>query len=223
MKRTLLLAAFATLVATAGFAQEAAGPYLTGSGGGLFGDANTTGSLSLGFGYMTARRIGLEIELAWAPSILKQPDARIATSEPVFSDIAIFPPIELRTRSRLLTLQTNVVGVLPGSGTRLRAFVDAGGGIADVHRRTHLRTAIPNFPDFSDTLSGHGFSPIRFSPIERDFSSSVAALVLGGGGGFEYALGERISVGTHVRYQHLFTSGDALDMARLEGRLRWTW
>jgi hypothetical protein len=32
-----------------------------------------------------------------------------------------------------------------------------------------------------------------------------------------------MSAGTPVRYQHLFTNGEALDMARLEGRLRWKW
>ena len=89
MKRTILLTLIVTLVATAGFAQEVPGPYLTGSGGGVFGDANTTGSISGAFGYMTSRRIGLELELEWAPSILKQPDARIA-SQPVFGDIAEF-------------------------------------------------------------------------------------------------------------------------------------
>ena len=50
MKRTFLFAAIVMLVATTGFAQEVAGPYLTGSGGGVFGDAYTTGSLSVGIG-----------------------------------------------------------------------------------------------------------------------------------------------------------------------------
>jgi hypothetical protein len=218
-----LLAVAVLLAATPAVAQESAGPYLIGSGGGVFGDAHTTGSLSVGFGYLTPRRVGLEVDLAWSPSVLEQPDVRIATSQPIFSDVAIFPPIELRVRSRLLTLQTNVIGVLPGSGPRLRAFVEAGGGIADLQRRTHYTASIPVLPPLDDIFSRPGLPTVTFTTIDRDFTSTDTSLVLGAGGGFEYGIGEHMSAGTHVRYQHLFTNGEALDMARLEGRVRWKW
>ena len=42
------------------------------------------------------------------------------------------------------------------------------------------------------------------------------------GGGFDYAFGARVGLGTHVRYERLFMSGEALDEARAEARLRWT-
>jgi hypothetical protein len=222
VKRTLLLLSLGLLVGMPGIAaaQQTDGPYLIGSGGGIFGDANTTGSFSVGFGYLTPRRVGLEVELAWSPSILKTPDVQIATA-PFPSNVVVFPPLELRVRSRLLTLQTNVLGVLPGSGTRLRAFVEAGGGIADLHRRLHLKESIPVLPPLSDLFTNPVFPPLTFTTIERDISSLQTALVLGAGGGFDYALGAHIGAGTHVRYEHLFTNGEALDEARIEARVRW--
>jgi hypothetical protein len=81
------------------------------------------------------------------------------------------------------TLQTNVIGVLPGSGTRLRAFVDAGGGIADVHRRVHLKESIPVFLPLPDLFTNPVFPDITFTTIERDISSSQSALVSGLEGG----------------------------------------
>lgn len=220
VKPSLLVLALVGLVGTPTFvaAQQTDGPYLMGAGGGIFGDAKTTGSLSVGFGYLTPRHVGLEVELAWSPSILETPDLQFPTLFP--TDIVGFSPPELRIRSRLLTLQTNVIGVLPGSGSRLRAFVEAGGGIADLHRRVHLKEVIPVLPPFSDFLNPVP-PAITFTTIDRDISSSQSALVLGAGGGFEYALGGHLGVGAHVRYEHLFVSRQALDEARIEARVRW--
>jgi hypothetical protein len=197
-------------------AQHADGPYLVGGAGGIFGDANTTGSFSVGFGYLTPRRVGLEVELAWSPSIIETPKFELPTIS--FPGLEAFPAPELNVRSRLLTLQTNVIGVLPGSGSRLRAFVESGGGIADLHRRVRFKDVIPVLPPFSDF-----FNPpaLTFTTVDREVSSSQTALVLGVGGGFDYALGAHMGLGTRVRYQHLFLSGGALDEARVEARLRW--
>jgi Outer membrane protein beta-barrel domain len=199
-------------------AQQTDGPYLVSSAGGIFGDGRTTGSFSVGFGYMTPRRVGLEVELAWSPSILKTPNLPTLTT-PFPSDLVGFSPPELRVRSRLLTLQTNVVGVLPASSSQLRAFVDAGGGIADLHRRAHIKQSIPVLPP--NPFTTPVFPPLTFTTFERDISSSQSALVLGAGGGFDYALGAHAGLGTHVRYEHLFTSGEGLDEARVEARLTW--
>jgi hypothetical protein len=220
VRPTLLLLTIGVLIGAPGMAaaQQTDGPYLLGAAGGIFGNANTTGSLSVGVGYMSPRRVGLEIELAWSPSILESPEVQIPT--PLFpTDIAGLSRPELRVRSRLLTLQTNVIGVLPGSSDRLRAFVDAGGGIADLHRRVHIRQSIPVLPP--DLFTNPLPPALTFTTIERDVSSSQSALVLGAGGGFDYALGAHMGLGTHVRYEHVFTSGEGLDEARIEARVRW--
>jgi hypothetical protein len=201
-------------------AQQTEGAYVTGSAGGSFGDANATGSFSVGFGYLTPRRVGLEIELAWTPST--EETTQLAIPTPVFpSDIFGIPEPELSLRSRLLTLQTNVVGVIAGDRRRARAFVEAGGGIADVQRRVHIKTFVPVFPPLSDLFVEPVIPPLTFTTIERDVSSSQTALVLGAGAEFDYRLGAHLALGTHVRYEHLFTSGDALDKARVEARARW--
>ena len=219
----LFFGGFLTAVPAPASAQYTAdGPYIFGSGGGLFGEGRSIGSVAFGFGYMTPRRVGLEVELAWSPSILEPPDLGIPTLPPTFgsSNITIFPTPELRIESRLLTLQTNVVGVLAAPGSRLSAIVEAGGGVADVHRDLHIKSLSPDLEFFSDLFTGP-VPQITFTTIERDVSSSQTSLVLGAGGGFEFALTERIGLGSLVRYQHIFSSGDALDQARVEARLRW--
>jgi hypothetical protein len=214
-----LLGAVAALPSAAA-AQQPEGPYLVGGAGGMFGDANTTGSFSVGFGYLTPRHVGLEVELAASPSIVETPEVSLPT--PVFpSDLAAFPAPEFSVRSRLLTLQSNVIGMLPTSGARLRAFVEAGGGIADVHRRVHIKESIPVLPPLFDMFTTPIFPQLTFTTIQRDISSSQSALVLGAGGGFDYALGAHAGVGARVRYQHLFISQQALDEARVEARLQW--
>ncbi|MFL5639630.1 MAG: hypothetical protein ACJ78M_09655 [Gemmatimonadaceae bacterium] len=199
-------------------AQQADGPYLAGSAGAMFGDANTS-SFSVGFGYLTPRRIGLEVALSWSPSILETPDAEIPPSP--FPILPGFPSFDVHVRSRLLTLQTNVIGVLPASGKRLRAYVEAGGGIADLHRRVHIKESIPVLPPLSDLFTNPVFPNLTFTTLERDISSSQSALVLGAGGGFDYTLGAHIGLGTRVRYEHLFMSVEPLDEARLEARFQW--
>jgi hypothetical protein len=221
VRRTLVLLSFSVLLgAPMAEAQQSDGPYLLGSAGGIFGDGNTTGSYSLGFGYLTPRRVGLEVALAWSPSILKTPDTPL-TKSPFPTDLGVIPLPQFNLRSRLLTLQTNVIGVLPGSGTRLRAFVEAGGGIADLHRRVHIKEPLPVLPPISELFTNPGVVPLTFTTIERDVSSSQTALVLGAGGGFDYAIGPHIGVGPHVRYEHLFMSGAGLNEARVEARLHW--
>lgn len=223
-KRTFVLLCCVLLVVARGstYAQSSAeGPYIVGAGGGLLGEQNT-GSASLGFGYMTPRGFGLEVELAWSPSILQPPDLAIAELPSITgpTGITVFPTPEISVKSRLLTLQTNVVGVLGARGSRLSAIVEAGGGVADVHRDAHIKTFTPQFPSFSDLLAGRPFE-LTFTPTEREVSSSETSLVLGAGGGFEYAIAEHLALGGRVRYQHVFASGDALDHARVEARVRW--
>ncbi len=222
--RTLLLLCCLFLIASTGpvIAQQTAdGPYLVGAGGGLFGE-QSSGSVALGFGYMTPRRIGLEVELAWSPSILEPPDPQIAEFPRIVgpTGITIFPTPEISVDSRLLTFQTNVVGVLGARDSRLSAIVEAGGGVADVHRDAHLKTFSPQIPSFAELLT-NPLAQIAFATIERDVSSSQTSLVLGAGGGFEYALTDHLALGSQVRYQHIFTSGDALDHVRVEARVRW--
>jgi hypothetical protein len=160
------------------------------------------------------------VEWAWSPST--EDTRQLAIPTPVFpSEIFDIPAPELSVRSRLFTLQTNVVGVISGDRRRARAFVEAGGGIADVQSRLHFKNFVPVFPPLSDLFAQPGIPPLTFTTIERDVSSSQTALVLGAGAGFDYGIGAHLGVGTHVRYEHLFTSRDALNKARVEARLTW--
>jgi hypothetical protein len=80
---------------------------------------------------------------------------------------------------------------------------------------------VPVLPPFSDLFT-NPVTALTFTTIERDISSSQSSLVLGAGGGFDYALGAHMGGGSHVRYERVFMNDAALDEARVEVRARWT-
>jgi hypothetical protein len=125
----ILLTLALNLVAVAARAQSLQ-PYIVGEGGGWFGDGGSTGTVAIGFGVLTPQNFGFEIEVSYVLG-LDFGD----TGDP---RIAIFPPIVLRSSGRVVALQTHVIGMLPGGGSKLRAFVLAGGGIADLERRIQI-------------------------------------------------------------------------------------
>jgi len=223
-KRILVLVFSLLLVVTRGsaFAQSSSdGPYIVSGGGALLAE-HTAGSASLGAGYVTPRGLGFEVELAWAPLGVESAHVEIPQVPPfgpTVGDLPGFPLPEITVKSRLLTLQTSVVGVLGKRGSRVSATLEAGGGIADVHRDAHIKTFVPQIPTLADFAAGR--FDVTFTPIERDVPSSQTGLVLGAGGGVEVALTEHLGVGSRVRYQHVFTSVDPLDHARVEARVRW--
>jgi hypothetical protein len=185
-------------------------PYIVGEGGGWFGDGGGTGMLAVGFGVLTPQNFGFEIEVSAVPG-LDFGD----TGDP---RIAIFPPIVVNSTGRVVALQTHVIGILPGGGTRFRAFVIAGGGIADLERRIRISgdflppVFTPTLPDFPILLP---------SPFDLDRRESDSVLVLSAGTGFEYALTPKLGLGTSLRYQRLFTDPADLDSVRVAARLVW--
>ena len=179
-------------------------PYILGEGGGWFGDAGTTGALAVGFGILTPRNIGFEIELSFVPGLDFDEDDQ--------PRIAIFPPIQSTRSGRIIGLQTHVIGMLPGSGSKLRAFVLAGGGIADLEQRVRLALGLVFPPELPPPY------PI---PFDTEYRQSDAVLVLSAGAGFEVSLTRHLGLGTSVRYQRLFSEPEHLDGARVAARATW--
>ena len=204
-----VFAAGCAAVAAPAVAQDAH-PYLLGEVGGSFGDGGSAPAVVLGFGYLTPRNVGFEIEVSYVPDL--------DFGDPGFPRIAIFPPISIDATGRLVGLQTHVIGVLPGSGTKLRAFVLGGGGIMDVEYR--LRIDSPIF-----TPIGPFTPPVEFPPVftsrVTETTQSDTGLVLGAGAGFEYALTRQFGVGMAVRYQRVFSDPRDLDLARATARVTW--
>jgi hypothetical protein len=131
-------------------AQQTDGPYVVGGAGGVFGDV--TGSFSVGFGYLTPRRVGLEghaFLVAFGVGTAAAADRDLAST----GRHCGVPRAPVERPVSLLTLQTNIIGVLPASGTRLRAFVEAGGGIADQNRRLHIEQSVPVVPPLSELFT----------------------------------------------------------------------
>lgn len=206
----VLVLVLALLTAVPAVAQSAQ-PYLLGEVGGSFGDGGSAPAVALGFGYLTPHNVGFEIEVSYVPEL--------DFGDPGFPRIAIFPPVTIDATGRIVGLQTNVIGVLPGSGTKLRAFVLAGGGIADLDYQLRIETPI--------FAPGRGFFtpppgvPGVFTSGITETTQSDTSLVLGAGAGFEYSLTRHLGVGMSVRYQHLFSDPGALDLARAAARVTW--
>ena len=206
--RAFLFLALASVAPAAASAQSLQ-PYISAEAGGWFGDGGTTAAIAAGFGVRTTRNIGFEIEVSYIPDLEFQ--------DPQIPAIAIFPPIEFDATGSIVSLQTHVVGVLPASGTRLRAFVLGGGGVADVEQRTRISFGGFPFPLLGLTDIAFPF-PI---PIDTEDRQSDAVLVLSAGAGFDYPLTRRIGLGTSIRYQRLFTAPERTDGARVALRMTW--
>lgn len=180
--------------------------------GGSFGDGGTQGAVGAGFGYLTSRRVGLELDVSYVPSL--------DFDDVVVPAIVIFPPINVTASGRIIGLTTHVVGVLPGSGPRLRACVLAGGGIADVERRVRISYEPFVFPDFGAELEALGLTVVPF-PRDVEQRRSHTKVVLSAGGGFEYEVTRRLGLGLTVKYQRLFSDPGAMDNARVGMRVTW--
>ena len=206
------LVVLCTLTVTAPARAQNATPYILGEVGGSFGDGGAAPAVAAGFGYLTARNVGFEIEVSYL--------ADLEFGDPGIPRIAIFPPVEFQASGRVVSLQTNVVGVLPGRGRKFRAFVLAGGGVADVKQKISVRSPIFDPTIFAD-LGSLGFLPLPI--IFRDVKTEVsdASLVLGAGAGFQYEMTRHLVIGTSVRYQHMFSERRPLDLARASIRASW--
>lgn len=198
------------LAAAAPAAAQTAQPYLIGEGGGSFGDGGSAPAVAVGFGYLTPRNVGFEIEVSYVPEL--------DFGDPGLPRIAIFPPITITATGRIIGLQTNVIGILPSGGTKLRAFVLAGGGVADVEQRIQIQTPIftPVFP--GSVLPDF---PVLIDVAAREQRQSDTNLVLSAGAGFEYGLTDHLGLGMSVRYQRVFANPRALDLARAAVRATW--
>jgi opacity protein-like surface antigen len=205
--RTFLATLALSVSATVVHAQSLQ-PYIVGEGGGWFGDGGATGAVAVGFGMLTPRNIGFEIEVSYVPGLDFDDDVAV---------IAIFPPISIDTSGRIIGLQTHVIGMLPGSGTKLRAFVLAGGGVADLERRVSISRGDVLFSPTGLTPPPY---PIPFE-FDTEAEDSDAVLVLSAGAGFEYSVTRNLALGTSVRYQRLFSEPERLDGARVAARATW--
>lgn len=210
LRRVLVFFVLALVVTGPASAQNPQ-PYIVAEGGGSFGDGGAAPAVALGFGYLTPRNIGFEIEVSYVPDL--------DFGDPGLPRIAIFPPLTITSTGRIVGLQTNVIGMLPGGGTKLRAFVLAGGGVADVQQRIRVESPllIPGIPGFPVSPEfPFGFD---FRVTERRYSDT--SLVLGAGAGFEYALTRRLGLGTSIRFQHVFSDPEGLNLARASVRATW--
>jgi hypothetical protein len=202
-------------------AAQAAGPYVTGhigmSGGDGGGSVATGGAVA----YMMPRRLGFEIEVSVSPGLdfgslgAPEPPPIVVPGQPPFD-------FSVRATGRLVTFQTNVVGLVASEG-RLRVFVAGGGGIANLHQDLRLRfpeIVLP--PGFDFMNPGPGvIPPIEFVTRERRVSRSENALCLNAGGIIEFVVNPRLGVGADVRYVHGFFSDNGLNIARVAARASW--
>ena len=209
--RSLLLFACLLTAFPATTQAQTSQPYILGEVGGSFGDGGTAPAVALGLGYLTPRNIGFEFEVSYVPEL--------DFGDPGIPRIAIFPPIEIEASGRIVGLQTNIIGILPGGDSKLRAFVVAGGGIADVEQRIRIRGPIftPVFPG----VPGLPEVPVVSRVFDRDETVSETSLILSAGAGFEYGLTDHLGLGMSVRYQRLFSDPSPLDIARVAVRTTW--
>ena len=222
LSRLTVLLVLLLAVAAPARAQNAQA-YIFGEFGGSFGDGSMAPAIATGFGYLTPRNFGFEIEVSFVPEM--------DFGDPGLPRIAIYPPITFESTGRLISLETHVIGVLPNGGSKLRAFVLAGGGIADLRltNRIHIPPfGLPTFPDlppFPDVPPFPGFDPRSFPELflgfDQEITSSETSMVLSAGAGFDYAVTRHLGVGMSVRYQHLFNDPMSLDTARVGARASW--
>lgn len=224
--RHVFLAAPLLLLAFAGPSlAQSVGPYVSGHVGVLGGDGGAAVAAGGAVGFMTTRRIGFELELSAWPG-LDFGDLGFSRELPPFP--AFIPAPTLDAKGRVLTFETNVVADV-GSAGKVRLFVVAGGGVANVRRDIHYR--YPDFifpPEFVlppdlDLPPGFTLPPPRleFLILERQISSSESALCLNAGGIVEYAFSSQLSLGVDARYSHAFANRGGMDNARVTVRVGW--
>ena len=209
--RQVILVLTLALSAVASAGAQTTQPYIVSELGGSFGDGGSVPAVGLGFGFLTPRNLGLEIEVSYLPDL--------DFGDPGLPRIAIFPPITMHASGRIVGLHTHVVGVLPGGGTKLRAFVIGGGGITDVRQRIRIESPVFFTPTFPGTVPPD--FPFPFGARVFESSRSETSLVLSAGAGFEYGVTQHLGVGMAVRYQRLFSDPVGLDMARAAARVTW--
>lgn len=211
-----------------GYAQ---GSYVSVAPGISAGDGGAAPSVSVSAGYVTPRRVGFEVEFSYTDRLDLRDDRfpRIQSSpmprsfDPLgFQDVTalglmsilIFPPIDLNTSGRLVSFHTNAVGEI-ATTRRFRAMVSAGGGVAALRQRTHLRFGPLNLP------LPLGAPMIDIQPYESVVTTSDTGLSLGAGMTLEYRVTRSVGLGGDVRYQHVFLDPGDFDHARVGARLTW--
>jgi hypothetical protein len=185
--------------------------YVAGSAGSSAGDGGAAPVVSVAAGYLATRRIGLEVDFAFTPSL--EFDRRRTTS---FGQDFEFPtaPFTYEITGRLLAFHTNVVAPLTTAG-KVRITAIAGGGAGTLSQRIHVHSdsvVIPGFNGFPD-----------FVIPGRDVTVTVSdtGLSLQAGGIIEAALNRHVALGADARYIHVFISPRDLDVGRVSARLSW--
>ena len=167
-------------------------------------DGGPAPALGVTFGYRPMEPFGFELELSYLLSMdFGEFDGPRILALGLFRP-TIYPPLEFDVTGRAVMFGANVVGYLPVGGSRLRPYVVAGGGVADVERRVEQREGCV-CP--AGSYRGPGFSE--------------TALALSAGGGLDLQAWRAVAVGVDARYTHLFTDADAIDLARISGRVTW--
>jgi hypothetical protein len=194
---------------------QTTGPYVSGFGSFSTGDGGGAPAGGGSVGWMSARHLGFEVEVAAAWDLDFADDGpRIATD--VFLP-SIFPLPTFESRGRLLTYQTNAV-VSTGWRDRWNVSLIGGGGVASLRRDTRIGYPVISFPElFGPPLP----SELAVTIVTRDFTTTESALSLNLGGQVEYALTRRLGVAVEGRYLHAFLSAEPLDTGRVAGRIVW--
>jgi hypothetical protein len=213
---TALVAAAALTVAASARAQEA-GPFVSGHGGLSAGDGGAAPAAGFSVGYWTPRRLGFELEVDSVTG-LDFGDLLREFNPPnlVLPGLTIPPPTSEAT-GRTLSFQTNALFALRGS--RVRAALIGGGGVASVHREITLHFPAIVLPEPGSPT----FGTIGFEMREERTEASTTVLVLNAGMLVEYRPGPRgLGLGADLRYQHFFVSREPIDALRAAGRVTWS-
>jgi opacity protein-like surface antigen len=211
------LAAFMLLIDSTAASAQMGIPYVAGHIGSSAGDGGAALAGGATVGYITPRRLGFELEISAAPD-LDFGDLGLAGNIPALPVRVPLPTIE--ARGRLLTFQTNATAALPAS-SRIRAYVGAGGGIANLQQDILYRLPILVPPVNPDFTNGPVLIQPVFNTIEQRVSRTENALCLNVGGAVDYVLGSRLALGFDARYTHAFFDRESVHTARFGVRLRW--
>ena len=184
--------------------------------GAAFGGDSLVPTFSGAIGFQFNRRIGLELDFGYLDSLETVDDdlprilSILQISGPLTTFLpggtAIFPPIPsitLRTDSRIVTLIGNIVIDLPTAG-RLRPYVVAGGGIANLSRRM----------TFESPLAAQLTFPFLIFP-RNDNRTNENALAVTTGGGIDIMMRHGFAVGVDVRYLFVPSDIEDLNLARV--------
>ncbi len=172
--------------------------------GGVFGDGDTTVLTSGGAGIRITPRLGLDLEVLYAP------DLGLPTDLLVIQTFGVaFAPIEREERSRLVAFLTKMTVEFPVANGRVWPYLTGGGGVGSLRQTVTFR----NLP----LPLAEGLGPQIFPGPEIDITATDLALTFGGG--VDVRLWNGLAVGGAVSYLRLFDDTDAFDFAFVTSRI----